>query len=273
MAHNTTARRMPRTNMMRRGGALQGCLIVLAVVVLLVIGGVVFVMMSWKGWAAAGIDAAAEGLVAETSLPPEEQQQVLALTSDVSQGFKDGDISFEELGLIMQEMATGPILPASIASGFDSEYVAPSGLSDEDKEAARLAVDRLSRGLAEGTISQSRLPAVMEAISAPMGTEGAIQIDTGEMRLNLKPPGDVTDEEIQAVIAAAIEQADEAGVPNERYDFDMSDELSRAIRDALGRELPSMTGLDGAAEEAPAEDDAAAMTDDEAAPPADTDGP
>lgn len=254
----TTLRRGAGRHRARPGKVLAGCLIVLAIVVVLLVGAGVFVAMNWKGWAAGGINAVATELINDTNLPEGEKQEVLTLVENLSNEFGEGNLSFEELGMVMQEITTGPIIPASVAAGFDQQYVAPSELSEEEKADARLALDRLARGMAEGKIPQTRLPGIMEPISAPAG-QAPVQINTGEATLNLKAPDDCTADEIRAVIANASAQADEADVPMERYDFDMSDELSRAIRDALGRDLPGMTGSPGAealpeAEPATAED-------------------
>lgn len=228
----------------RRGNALAGCLVVLGVIVVLLIGGGVFVAMNWRDWTAGGMTAVATKLVEDAQLPEGEKQEVLAIVEDLAGEFREGRLGVEEFGQVMQSIAEGPIIPAAIAASVDQQYFANAELSDEEKAEARLQLDRVSRGLAEGKIRQTRLPAILEPISAPPA-EAPVQINTGEATLNLKAASDCTPEELRQVIENARTQADEAEIPSERYEFDTSDELSRAIRAALGRDLPSLTGSQG----------------------------
>eukprot|EP00913_Durusdinium_trenchii_P006349 g5961.t1 len=219
----------------RRGGALAGCLIVLGVLVVLVIVGVVIVAMNWKGWLAGTIKSAAEQAIQQTDLPESEKGEVLAEITALADGFKNGDITFEEFMRIGEDIANGPLIPAAVVGGFESMYLEPSGLSDEEKAAGGLAMSRVAQGVSDDKIEADPLKAIFNPIQTASTTGAGVHINHPEFNLHLKEPKACTDEELRQVIANATAAADGAGVANERVMFDVSDEIRAAVERATGK--------------------------------------
>ncbi len=216
---------------------MTGCLIALGILLVIVIAGVVFVMLSWRGWVASGLDAASEGVVAEMGLDEAEEGEVLAELQAVTGAFKDGDISFNDGIRVLEEIAKSPVAPTLMVGGLHAQYFEPSGLSDEEKESAKVALSRVGRGVYEGSIEADAINGVFEPISTTATSGQGVHINTEDFSLNLKPPADVTDEELRAVIALAEQQATDAEIPDEMHEIDASEEIAKAVEAALGRRL------------------------------------
>ena len=84
----------------------------------------------------------------------------------------------------------------------------------------------MARAVSEGKLDQ----AAIERIIAPIETTDA----SGESRL--KPQA--TDDEIRQVLKLAQKEADEAGIPNEPFQFDVADAFDRAVDEVLGGSPP-----------------------------------
>lgn len=218
----------------RRGGALAGCLIVLGVLVVLAIVGVVIVLMNWKGWAASAAKSIAEQAIQASDLPESEKAEVLAEITRVTDGFKNGDISIEDFLNIAGDIGEGPLIPAAIVGGFEAMYLEQSGLSDEEKEAGGLALSRVAHAVSDDTIDADALVSIFNPIQTADTTGSGVHINHPKFTLHLKDPKDCSDDELREVIANATKAADEAGVPNERMEFDVSDEIRKAIDRATG---------------------------------------
>ncbi|MEZ6241905.1 MAG: hypothetical protein R3B57_02580 [Phycisphaerales bacterium] len=234
----------------RRGNAMTGCLVVLAVVVVLVVGGVIFVAVKWRGWVASWGSEAAISFVEKSDLPDEEKAQVTAQIDSLATEFKNGNLTVEQMGEIFKALMESPLVPAAIVYGARTEYLNPSGLSDEEKEAGELALSRLSYGVSTKEIPTKTVEAVFEPIKTASATGKGVHINNKDLRLNLKPPEECTDEELREVIANAAEAADAAGVPETPPAIDVSDEIQKAIDKAKGV-APADEGAESA-DEAPA---------------------
>jgi len=229
-----SSRLMRRTH--RRGGALAGCLIVLGILVVLVVIGVIVVAMNWKGWAANAATSIAEQAIQASDLPESEKTEVLAEISRVADGFKSGDISIEDFLNIAGEIAEGPLIPAAVVGGFEKAYIEPSGLSEEEQAGGGLALARVAQAVSENKIEADPLKAIFNPIQTATTTGTGVHINHPKFTLHLKDPKDCSDDELREVVANAVAAADEAEIPNERMDFDPSDELKKSIDKVLSGE-------------------------------------
>ncbi len=127
--------------------AAIGCGVVL--VILLIVGG----LGIW--WVANnartfGAEIAAEVLKAslqELDLPADQQVRIDARIDDIAQQFKDEKLTGEDVGRIFQRIAEGPLMPAGLALFVKRVYIRDSGLSDDEKVAAEIAIHRFARGV------------------------------------------------------------------------------------------------------------------------------
>ncbi|MFZ4573951.1 MAG: hypothetical protein ACOYN0_06110 [Phycisphaerales bacterium] len=212
----------------RRGGAAQGCLIALAVLIVLLIGGSVFVYMNWKGWMAGSIRTMSEQVVSQSSLVQADKDKINQKISTVMQDFQDGKVSFEQLGTVAKDLAEGPLLPLASVSVIQKEYFPVAAYTPEEADAAKRSLERCARGIAEKTISHTRINDILAPVSTtqPNG------------QFELKPKEKVTKDEVRKMVDTAKAEADTAKVPDEPYEVDIAGVVCDSIDRALGKPTP-----------------------------------
>ena len=219
--------RLKSTPAMNHQGIATGCLVALISVVLISVAVGVYVTKNYQTWLAHGIAAGMHALIDNSSLPQQEKSEIIALIDQIKDGYLAGEISFAELGLILESMGQCPAIPIGLVTLFEESYVVPSGLSSTEKAAANLNLNRLARGISTEEIDWEVVNEILAPISDP-GEDG---------KLHLRAPAEVSDEDIRQVLATVRQAADRAGISDEKVEIDISDEFKKSVETALGREL------------------------------------
>ena len=209
----------PKSNGCRNIAIGCGCLTVLLLVVGIGVG--LWVQQNWKGLAADAAKMVAQQAVQEAEMPAADKQRVLDRLNRLADDFKSGKISTEQMVRVFEEVAQSPLFPIAMVMFAEKQYVGPSGLTAEEKQAAKRTLQRLARGSFEKSISSEKLEEVMSLI----------QIDQGNGQKKMKEK--LTDDELKTFLARAQQVADEAAVPDEPFEVNIPDELDKAIDDAL----------------------------------------
>jgi len=235
----------------RRGGLLQGCLIVL--VILIILGGIGawYVASNWRGWAADGAKTVVQEVLKEASLPDEQKTAIMTEVNALANDFEAGKVSLQQMTYVFEEIAESPIIPATVIGVMQQEYVAPSELTTEEKADAKLALRRLARGVYEEKIEPERVAHITDPIAAQQGEQAAINFEIEGRRYTLARPEDVSTDELKDFLSRARAAADEAGIPPDPDEID----VAREVREAIGRGLTRTPGSAGGTPTAPAEDD------------------
>jgi hypothetical protein len=210
-----------------RQGFANGCLIAIIAVVLVIVGAVVYVAMNFDRVVSEGFALAMNIMIAQSDLPQEEKSEIIEILDQLKEGYQAGDISLEELGLILEAMSSCPALAIGVMIQFEASYVEPSNLSDEEKIIAKLDLNRFAQGLSSGLISWGET----REISAP------IMATDEEGNHSLREPSEVTDNEIREVVAAVKYVVDEAGISRTMVEIDISEEFKKTIEEVLERPL------------------------------------
>lgn len=200
---------------------LIGCLAILGVLLLIGIAVAVWVSRNWRDWAADfGSQAVNQGI--DTSdLPPQEKGEVKVQVERVATAFRDGRISMEQAGTIMQKVMESPLMPSLVVAAVDKQYLERSGLSNEEKTEGRTSLKRFARGMVDKKIDEKGVDAVMAHV-ADRGSNGQWQLRK-----------QVSDADLRAALTEAKKLADEAGIAAEPENFDPSDEFKRIIDESL----------------------------------------
>lgn len=170
------------------------------------------------------VTAMKEGLN-ELEVPDDQRKRMHARIDDIGQRFKDGEFEFEQVAAIFQKLSESPILPAGVSLFVKRVYIRDSGLDEEEKAAADIAIQRFSRGVIDNSISEAKREEVLDLISSK------------DMNGNRQFKQKLTDDELRNFIEAVTEAADEAGVPAEVPEINFADEFDEAIDEALGEAL------------------------------------
>ena len=196
-------------------GCAAACLLVIAA------GIGIWVAMNWKDWAADFGKQVAADAVSKSLLPAEDKARVLKRINQLADDFKAGKVSTQQLGKVMEQIAQSPLLPLGLVMAADEKYVKPSGLSNEEKDAARRTLQRLARGAFEKSIPENDTQEVMKLVTD--------HESNGNERLKER----LSDDELKAFLEKAKEKADAASVPDEPFDVNIADEIEKAIDKVL----------------------------------------
>lgn len=220
----------------------MGCLAVLGVIAVLVVVGGVIVWMNWKGWTASAMNAGMKAALQESKLPADQQGRINTQIDQLTLAFENGDVTFEDLGQVIEAMEDHAILPIGLLEYVEANSLKAAGLTDEEKAAGTLATQRLQRAFVEDQMEMDDLDPILEPISQ--------RDEDGD----LQPLQNPTAPQVRLYIEAAQTKADELGIPNEPYDVDVAEQIERLINDTLGREVVSAPAA-GSAALPPAEGD------------------
>jgi hypothetical protein len=167
------------------------------------------------------VSAMKEGLK-ELEVPDDQRQRMHARIDEIGEQFKQGNLELEQVGEIFKRISEGPLLPAGISLFVKRVYIRDSGLDEEEKAAAHLAIQRYSRGVIDKSISDATQQSVLDLIS------------TKDLQGNRQFKQQLTDDELREFIEAARKAADDAGVATEVPEINFADEFDKAIDEALG---------------------------------------
>lgn len=207
----------------RRGSLKVGCLVVLVILIVAIAAGVWYVRSNWRGWGAQVMQAASEGVVAQSGLPDDQKNQILAQVRSLGDDFKAGKITTDQMQHVMQEIVQSPLLPLAAVQAAKQKYVEPSDMTPDEKAAAIRSLQRYARGVYEQKIPRENIDDVIKPIST-LKPDGRWELKSKPSRL-----------ELDQFVANAKAKADEAKIPDEPFDLNIADELKKAIDKALGR--------------------------------------
>ncbi len=200
---------------------LVGCLVV-GVLGLLVCGGVAwYLAKNMKSIASNVARQAIVSTIEQSELDPAEKRAVIAEVDRVVDQYRTGQITLEDLGLIFEELAKSPVMQKLVIYAVEKQYVEPSGLTDEEKRAAHLTLQRVLRGMHEQKIQQDDLEPALDHLS----------VKKQDGRRQMKNV--VTDGELRRFLAECQRVADQAGVPVEPFEMKISEEFRKAVDRAL----------------------------------------
>jgi hypothetical protein len=200
-----------------RGGIVRILLIIFGVFFLCLVITGIYIAMHWKGWAADVANAAAQQIVRESGLPDEQREDILTEIRQLGDDFKTGKISTEELGRVAKAIAESPLIPLAGIQAAREKYIEPSNMTQAQKAAGILSLQRFARGVHERKISKEIVDDVIKPITELQ--------PNGRWRLKEHP----TQLEIEQLIENAKARADEAMIPDEPFDLNIADELRKAI--------------------------------------------
>lgn len=201
----------------RRGSAWKGCLIAVVVMLLIALGIGVFVAMSWRGWVSGVIRSASVQAISESSLPQDQKDRLTVRMTGLTDQFKDGTLTFEQIAGIMESLQQSPLLPLAMVYGSGEAHIGPSALTTEEKAAATRSLARFTRGVLEEKIPATAIDDVLVSVTT-RGPNGQLQA-----------ANTVTIEQLRSFIAAAKAQADDAKVPDEDFQIDIAAEVDKVI--------------------------------------------
>ncbi|PQO25458.1 hypothetical protein C5Y96_24255 [Blastopirellula marina] len=202
--------------------AIIGCLVVCLVLAGVACGVGYYVYINIGVMAANLAESQLNAVIDEFDLPEDQKSGMKEQVSRVAQGYRDGDISMEQLGSVAEHILESPAFTAVPVEIARSKYIEPSGLTDEEKAEAKKQLQRVAHGAFEKKISEDELKALLDGRIADEQPDG-----------NLQFRDDVPDEDLRDLTAAAKALADEKEVADQNFEIDLAAELKKAVDKAL----------------------------------------
>lgn len=264
----------------RHGNLLVGCLAVIGLIVVLGIIATVFVMRSYRGWIATGIEKGVDTTLVELEIDDSEQEQIKGHVTTLLEKYKTKQIDNKQFFGVFEKLVNSPLVAAAMVGAIDKLYIDESGLSDDEKALAAVQLRRYAMGLSQKDISANTLESVLASVSTDSPDDNDIRLQYqagpgGTTEYALRSQDEVSDDDLRELIAQATAEADKAGIEPNPHEIDLSDTIGVAMANALGEDPADwVPGYELPAP--PAEDDEAdADTDPTTEPeePADDEGP
>lgn len=212
-----------------------GCGVIVLLALLGIAIGVWWLSNNWRGLVATTFGSALKQSVQESGLPDDQKQRIVARVDTLIADYKAGRITEEQIGTAFNRLTEGPLLYIGALLMLEQNYVQLSqDLSNEEKEAARLTLQRVARGIHEGSLSRD----VVGEVTAPITQTNA----EGEPELQET----ATTDQVRQMLTIAEEKADAAGVPEEPWQINWADEFDRVVDGALAAPDPDATPVEAA---------------------------
>ena len=202
---------------------LIGCLVILLVLLVLGIVLIYWVSRQWRGWAADTGSQVVKEMIAQSELPEQEKADINIQVDRLATAVRENRISMEQGTQLVQNLIKSPLMTSFMVSAIDKAYFAKSGLSEAEKAAGRITLQRFARGMIDETISEQGIEAAMKHVA------------TKDSRGNWKIRQQLSDADLRAFLDAAKSAADDAGVAEQPPQFDPSDEFRRIVDEALAQ--------------------------------------
>jgi hypothetical protein len=122
---------------------------------------------------------------------------------------------------VFTDLQDAPAIKALALFGMEDQFLADSGLSKKEIDEGRRTFQRALRGVYEGKISDEAffgaLPGFEEDEIRPASTNA----------------GEVADDDLRETILKLKVMADNANIPNEPFQIDISDEVKKLVDQVL----------------------------------------
>ena len=195
---------------------------------LLFVAGTFWIINNWRFLAADTGNLVIKAAIREFQIPPDQRQQINRRLDQLVRRYKEGEISEQQLGRVLENVIEGPMIPAGSALLAERQYLDASGLDEEEKESARRSIRRFTHGAIDESIPSKTVDNVLDTISDSNSQDGQ-----RVFRQSL------SDDELRVFISAATQAADAAEVPLDIPAVNFADEFDKAVDDALSAETIS----------------------------------
>lgn len=191
----------------------------LIIIVMLAIGALIFWLFT-SGKTVIS-NAFREEIIAQvetSSLPHDQKDELIDQVNRVTDGFQEGDISLKQLTLIVEQLAESPSMSVLKIESAEGDPIASSGLSADEKTAARVTINRFVYGVFEERIPSTALDELIDPL-----------LEQPSEREEWRFRSDISDAELRAALGQAKAYADDAEIGYVNLDPDVSGEVTEVI--------------------------------------------
>ena len=175
------------------------------------------------------VEISAEGLFIKIELPQSERTAAMKEIRRFTQQIRDGQVSLQQGSQVITALGDQSFIGAIMIRGFEAGYINASALSPDERQAAHKTLTRFMHGSVEEKISSETYDEIMQMISDEQ-TDG---IQKGQRTLKKS----ITTNELKTVLMKMEKAADDAGIENREYAFNMAE----IIRDLIQKGMKAPT--------------------------------
>lgn len=168
-----------------------------------------------------GIRDVTVAAVRQSDLAEEDKRVIIEQIHRVHGEYKAGRIGIEKVGEVVDRLTNSPLIPVMIAKAAKHKYLNPSGLTDEEKAAADVTLQRVARGVIENKIESHELDLALDYISTRQGEQRQFK-ET------------VSDDDLRKFLEECRRLVDAKEIPDEPFQIDLGSEFRKAVDQALG---------------------------------------
>lgn len=158
-------------------------------------------------------------MVSEMELPPDQELQIVERIEDLKTEYKAGNISKERIFLLGEQLSKSPIFHCALLRLAETKYIAPSGLTQEEKDTGTRTLQRLARGVFENKITGEDLD---RAVSPLRNEDGDLQQS-------------ISDENLRAFLVLATREVEKAEIEDAPFEIDLAAEINKTVDQVLGK--------------------------------------
>src|SRR5262245_32198222 len=187
----------------------------------LCVAGVCYVASNLDKWV---VGIGREAIVAsinDSELPEGEKTEVIEQVDRVVSAYKEGKIDQTDLERVFTDLQDAPAIKALALFGIEEQFLEDSSLSEKEIEQGRRTFQRVLRGVYEGKISDEAFFAALPGF------------EDDEIRPASTNAAEVADDDLRETLVKLKVMADNAKIPNEPFQIDISDEVKKLVDQVL----------------------------------------
>ena len=205
---------------------LKGCFLVAILVVVAGAFGAYYAIQNGMSLVASlGVDGVVQ-VIGDSDMSESQKEDSVAHLERFRTGVEDGTIDMASFGQAMEALVEGNLLYSMALAGFDQGYLKESGFTDEQKEDARLQLQRYARGMKQKVFNGDTFDEHFDPL---------LLSSDGDGQREFKTP--ISDQELMQAIENARGAADKASISHEPYEIDVAREIGKVVDVALGLEV------------------------------------
>jgi hypothetical protein len=217
-----------------------GCVVLVVVLVIAIGTGVYFIKTKGLELVSSAITSMTEKVLQESQLTDVEKEGVRGEISRLTMRMKAGEISLDHMRKLADGIQQGPLPTLFFLQGVATGNLIPPDIPTEEKTSARLNAQRLQRAAVEGKVTPQALQEVLKAI--PRDGNDSPKAEQEPPSWNLESPRqemtgpfkkEITPEDWRPVMTLIKKLADDAGIPNEPYQLELTQEIRKLLDEVL----------------------------------------
>lgn len=207
-------------------------ILVCVIMFLLFIGTIVFLGVMFKDrMIAATVNLGMHTVLTQTPLPDEQKKLIIHQTDRLYGAFLADEIKLEDLTLVAEHLLQGPVIAVGTVHFIMNHYIDESDLNDAKKANAKLHIGRLTKAVMDEKCGVELIQPLINLAMNPIDPQKSVDPNIAASEL-LKEK--LTVEELNQVVSLAKKLADDAGVENKLYEFDLAKYVRQAVDELLG---------------------------------------